>query len=255
LTLTSSGIPIPLNENNLIYHAFRVFQKSMHPGCGLEVQITKRIPTGAGLGGGSSNAAATLIAMNRLWDSPLSTPDLEFMAAEIGSDVPFFIQGGTAVGEGRGERLTPIDLQRDYWVLLVCPTISVSTAWAYSQARIGLTKDEKLTKFRSIFQKNALRSLRGSLDNDLEEVVFKRHPLLGLFKEDLYKWDAFYASMSGSGSSVYGLFEHLDQAEAARSFFHVDKRVTTFLCRPISSSSPEVMVADEDRQNYRLIPM
>jgi 4-diphosphocytidyl-2C-methyl-D-erythritol kinase len=71
----------------------------------------------------------------------------------------------------------------------------------------------------------------------------------------MYKWDAFYASMSGSGSSVYGLFEHLDQAEAARSFFHVDKRVTTFLCRPISSSSPEVMVADEDRQNYRLIPM
>lgn len=255
LTLTTSGIPIPLNENNLIYHAFRVFQESMHLGCGLEVRVTKRIPTGSGLGGGSSNAAATLIAMDKLWDSHLSMRDLEFMAAEIGSDVPFFIQGGTAIGEGRGERLTPIDLQWDCWVLLVCPAISVSTAWAYSQARIGLTKDEKLTKFRSIFQKNALRSLRDSLDNDLEEVVFKRHPLLGLFKEDMYKWDAFYASMSGSGSSVFGLFERLDQGEAARSFFLVDKRVTTFLCRPIFFSSPEAVVTDENRQDYRFVQM
>jgi len=255
LTLSSSGIPIPLNEDNLIFHAFRVFQERMHTGCGLEVQVTKRIPTGAGLGGGSSNAAAALIAMDRLWDSRLSRGDLESMAAEIGSDVPFFIQGGTAIGEGRGERLTPIDLKWDCWVLLVCPSIPVSTAWAYRQARIGLTKDEKLTKFRSIFQKNALRSLRDSLDNDLEEVVFKRHPLLGLFKEDMYKWDAFYASMSGSGSSVYGLFERLDEAEAARSFFLVDKRVRTFLCRPIFSSCPEPTVRDEDRQDHRLVPM
>jgi 4-diphosphocytidyl-2-C-methyl-D-erythritol kinase len=173
------------------------------------------------------------------------------MAAEIGSDVPFFVQGGTSIGEGRGERLSPIDLQWDCWVLLVCPAISVSTAWAYGQARIGLTKDEKLTNFRSIFQKNALHALRDSLHNDLEESVFKRHPLLRLFKEDMYKWDAFYASMSGSGSSVYGLFDRLEQAEAARSFFMVNKRVKTFLCRPISSFPPDAMAADDVRQDCR----
>lgn len=254
-SLNSSGIPIPLNENNLIHRAYRVFQESMHLSGGLEVRVEKRIPTGGGLGGGSSNAAATLNVMDKLWDTRLSRRDLELMAAEIGSDVPFFIQGGTAIGEGRGERLTPVDLRWDCWILLVCPAISVSTAWAYSQAIMGLTKDEKLTNFRSIFQKNALRSLRGSIGNDLEEVVFKRHPLLGLFKEDMYKWDAFYASMSGSGSSVFGLFERLDQAEAARSFFIVDKRVTTFLCRPIFSSSPDAKVTDENRHDYRLVPM
>ena len=253
-SLDASGIPIPLNENNLIHRAFRVFQENLHLSGGLEVRVEKRIPTGGGLGGGSSNAAATLNVMDKLWDTNLSAHELESMAAEIGSDVPFFIQGGTAIGEGRGERLTPIDLEWDCWILLVCPAISVSTAWAYSQAIMSLTKDEKLTKFRSIFQKNALRSLRGSVENDLEEVVFKRHPLLGLFKEDMYKWDAFYASMSGSGSSVFGLFESLDQAEAARSFFLVDKRVTTFLCRPILSS-PDAKVTDESRHDYRFVPM
>jgi len=219
---------------------------------GLEVHVEKRIPIGGGLGGGSSNAAATLTGMDQLWDTHLIPQDLEFMAAEIGSDVPFFIRGGTAIGEGRGERLTPIDLQWDCWILLVCPAISVSTAWVYNQARIGLTKDEKLINFRSIFQKNALRSLRGSLENELEGVVFKRHPLLRLFKEDMYKWDAFYASMSGSGSSVYGLFDSLEQAEAARSFFLVDKRVTMYLCRPISSHSPGAMAVDGVRCDYRL---
>jgi 4-diphosphocytidyl-2-C-methyl-D-erythritol kinase len=249
--LTSTGIPIPLNEDNLVHRAFRVFQNRMHVEGGLEIRVEKRIPTGGGLGGGSSNAAVTLTAMDLLWDTRLIPPDLEFMAMEIGSDVPFFIRGGAAIGEGRGERLTPIDLHWDCWVLLVCPAISVSTAWAYSQARIGLTKDEKLTKFRSIFQNNAMRSLRGSLENELEGVVFKRHPLLRLFKEDMYKWDAFYASMSGSGSSVFGLFDRLEQAEAARSFFMVDKRVKTFLCRPISSHSPGAMASEDVRHDYR----
>ena len=251
ILLTSTGIPIPLNGDNLIHRAFLVFQNRMNLDGGLEVHVDKRIPTGGGLGGGSSNAAATLTGLDLLYNTRLNPHDLEFMAAEIGSDVPFFIQGGTAIGEGRGERLSPIDLPWDCWVLLVCPAISVSTAWAYGQARIGLTKDEKLTNFRSIFQKNASHALRGSLHNDLEEAVFKRHPLLGLFKEDMYKWDAFYASMSGSGSSVYGLFDRLEQAEAARSFFMVDKRVMTFLCRPISSYSASAMAADVIRHDCR----
>jgi 4-diphosphocytidyl-2-C-methyl-D-erythritol kinase len=253
--ITSSGVPIPLNEDNLAYRAFKMMQHQLHLEGGVEIHIEKRIPTGGGLGGGSSNAAATLTGVDLLWGTRLLPQDLAFIAAEIGSDVPFFIQGGTAIGEGRGERLTPIDLNLDCWVLLVCPAISVSTAWAYGQARMGLTKDEKLTNFMSIFQKNALHAFRGSLRNDLEDVVFKRHPLLGLFKEDMYKWDAFYASMSGSGSCVYGLFDRLEQAEAARSFFMVDQRVTTFLCRPISSFSPEPMAAEGSRSDCRFVQL
>jgi 4-diphosphocytidyl-2-C-methyl-D-erythritol kinase len=235
LTIHSEGIPIPLNKDNLIYKAYDVFNKHMHLEGGIEVNVEKRVPTGAGLGGGSSNAASTLTALNLLFEKDLSSKQLEKMAAEIGSDVPFFIQGGTAIGEGRGEILTPLDMDSDYWILLICPEVSVSTAWAYSQARIGLTRDVKMAIFESIFQNRALRSLRESLKNELEEVVFQRHPLLKLFKENLYKWDAFYASMSGSGSSVFGLFDRLEQAEAARSFFSIDKRVKTFLCEPVRS--------------------
>lgn len=249
LTLTASGIPIPLGEDNLIYRAFRVFQARMHLKSGMDVHVEKRIPTGAGLGGGSSNAAAALTAMDLLYETHLLPADLEFMAAEIGSDVPFFVQGGTAVGEGRGERLTRIDLPLDYWVVLACPAISVSTAWAYSQARLVLTKDEKLAKFKSIFQKSALRSLRESLQNELEEVVFERHPLLRLFKEDMYKWDAFYASMSGSGSTVFGLFDRREAAESALSFFSIDKRVTAFLSQPISASAPDAWLAGTLHEN------
>jgi 4-diphosphocytidyl-2-C-methyl-D-erythritol kinase len=146
--------------------------------------------------------------------------------------------------------LTPIDITPDFWILLICPDISVSTAWAYSQAKIGLTKDIKLTIFRSIFQNRAVRSLRESLHNELEEVVFQRHPLLKLFKENLYKWDAFYASMSGSGSSVFGLFDRLEQAEAARAFFSIDKRVKTFLCEPVRPSSPEAWFSEENCREH-----
>jgi 4-diphosphocytidyl-2-C-methyl-D-erythritol kinase len=235
LIIHSEGIPIPQNRDNLIYKAYDIFKKHMHLEGGVEVNVEKRIPTGAGLGGGSSNAASTLTALNLLFETDLSPKQLEKMAAEIGSDVPFFIQGGTAVGEGRGEILTPMDMDTDYWVLLICPEVSVSTAWAYSQARIGLTKDVKLAIFESLFQNRDLRSLRDSMKNELEDVVFQRHPLLKLFKENLYKWDAFYASMSGSGSSVFGLFDRLEQAEAARSFFSIDRRVKTFLCEPVRS--------------------
>lgn len=244
LILTSKGISIPLKEDNLVSRAYRFFLNKMHRKCGLEIHIEKRIPVGSGLGGGSSNAAATLLAMDWLLNTKLKQDDLESMAAEIGSDVPFFIRRGTMIGEGRGECLVPINLQMDYWAVLVCPEISVSTTWAYSQAKIGLTKDEKLTKFRSIFQNPSPQSLREALANDLEEVVFRRHPLLRLLKEDLYKRDAFYASMSGSGSSVYGLFHHREQAEAAQSFFSIDQRLTTFLCRPIPSSIPDEWLSD-----------
>ncbi len=235
LRLGSEGIPIPLDRDNLIWKAYELFKKNHHLEGGLEVNVEKRIPIGAGLGGGSSNAASTLTALNIMFKKDLTIKQLEKMAEEIGSDVPFFIQGGTAIGEGRGEILTPIEIQTDFWVLLICPDVSVSTAWAYSQARIVLTRDIKMAIFDSLFQNRDLHSLRASLKNELEDVVFQRHPLLKLFKENLYKWDAFYASMSGSGSSVLGLFHRQEQAEAARAFFSIDKRVKTFLCEPVRS--------------------
>lgn len=233
--ISLDGIPVPLGEENLVFRAYRVFCNRMHIPGGLAVHIEKKIPVGAGLGGGSSDAAVTLKAMNQLWETDLPPEELEKMAEEIGSDVPFFIRGGTAIGEGRGEKLTPIKLPMDYWILLVCPGIQISTAWAYSQAKIGLTKKEKLTNFKSIFENYSEKVLRASLKNELEAVVFERHPLLRLLKDGMYQWDAFYASMTGSGSAIYGLFTSREKAEAAESFFSIDGRIRTFVCRPISS--------------------
>ena len=233
IRITSSHPGLPLTEENLIHRAFTLFQETLGIRGGLEAHVHKQIPVGAGLGGGSSNAAVTLTAANRLWGTKLRPDDLAKIAAQIGSDVPFFLRGGTALGQGRGEILAPLVWLTDYWVVLVYSGIHVSTTWAYRQAKINLTKEEKFTKFRAIFEKKPVHALRKTLKNDLEGVVFRRHPVLRELKEKMYKRDAFYASMSGSGSSVYGLFFHQEDAEKAVNFFSAEEGITVFLCRPM----------------------
>ena len=233
--LTTSDKSLPVNEDNLIHTAFEVIRRKLKIRDGIAVHLDKKIPVGGGLGGGSSNAAVTLMALNRIWGDRLSQDELIEIGGEIGSDVPFFLTGGTALGQGRGEILTPLTLPEDWWIVLVCPDISVSTAWAYQHARITLTKEEKFTNFRSIFKGFNPRILRNDLHNELEDAVFQKYPLLQEIKDTLYQEDAFYASMSGSGSSVYGLFHQRVKAEEAAAFFSIQKGLSTFLCKPISS--------------------
>ena len=235
IVITSTDPDVPLDDKNLIYRSFVLFRMRHDINEGLEIHIRKNIPIGGGLGGGSSNAAATLLAANRLWRMNLTQVQLREMAIEIGSDVPFFLRGGIAFGQGRGEILTPVQWPTDYWIVLVCPGIHISTSWAYSQAKIALTKEEKFTKFRSIFKSDTPHTLRTTLINELEGVVFRRHPVLREIKEQLYQRDAFYASMSGSGSTVFGLFHRKEQAEGTETFFSNERGMHTFLCRPISS--------------------
>ena len=239
LTISSTESALPLDNTNLVHRSFDLIRKLCGIREGLKVHIRKNIPIGGGMGGGSSNAASTLLAVNRIWELHLSSDELQGMAIEIGSDVPFFLLGGTALGRGRGEILTPIHWSADYWIVTVNPGISVSTSWAYGQAKIALTKEEKFTKFRSIFKRYIPHTLCSMLINELEGVVFQRHPVLREMKERLYKKDAFYASMSGSGSTLFGLFHHHDQAVAANMFFSKMRGVTSHLCRPIELSSED----------------
>jgi 4-diphosphocytidyl-2-C-methyl-D-erythritol kinase len=241
IRITSTDTTIPLDETNLVHRAFRLFQERFHLRGGIKIHIRKTIPVGGGLGGGSSNAATALVAVNRLWMKKRSLAELGEMAAEIGSDVPFFLHGGTALGQGRGEILRPLQWSTDWWIVLVYPGIQISTSWAYGQVKITLTKEEKFTKFRTIFEQFSPHTLKENLTNDLEGVVLQRHPILRDLKEQMYKRDAFYASVSGSGSSVYGLFSHREQAEATRTFFSKQQRMKTFLCRPILSPSLEIV--------------
>jgi 4-diphosphocytidyl-2-C-methyl-D-erythritol kinase len=235
IRIVSKGFPVPSDKNNLAYKAFELFRINQGIDEGIEIHIEKTIPVGGGLGGGSSNAAATLLAANHLWKTNLTFKKLEVIAAEIGSDVPFFIRGGTAIGKGRGEKLKPIQLPDNYWIVLICPCIELSTSWAYQHSKITLTKNKKITKLNSIFENQAPHAYDVSLENDLEGVVFQRHPILKELKEQLYQRGAFYASMSGSGSTILGLFSEKKRAEAESKFFHIQKKLPVFLCKPIST--------------------
>jgi 4-diphosphocytidyl-2-C-methyl-D-erythritol kinase len=229
---------IPVNEDNLVYKAFQLYQRHTNSQGGLEVHIKKQIPAGGGLGGGSSNAAVTLRACEALWQQPLSDSCLEELAFKIGSDVPFFLKGGTAIGAGRGEQLIPLNLPQLFWVVLVCPGFPVSTGWAYNQTKIGLTNAEKISTLRALFGETEVHTWRDKLVNELESVVFQRHPELRDVKEQLYNQCAFYASMSGSGSTMFGLFQDRALAKATVKFF-ANQQMRALLAQPITVHAPK----------------
>jgi len=239
IVLTEGGISLECdpavcaeNSDNLAYRAAQLLQQRANIAGGCHIAIRKRIPIGAGLGGGSSNAATTLKALNHLWKLRLTAESLESFGASLGSDVPFFIKGGTAIGAGRGEKLTPICIPLEYWGLLVCPPFSVSTKWAYQAANFSLTKTAKSSKFfRFLEDLNDIGNWKKFLPNDLETVVFSCYPTLRTIVDKLYELGAFYARMSGSGSSLLGLFLSLEEAQKAELAFRNTAKV--FVFRPV----------------------
>lgn len=207
-----SDLDIPLGDN-LVYKAASLLKQYTSYKKGAKIALHKNIPVSAGLGGGSSDAAYTLSGLNRIWGLGLSNRELSTIGAEIGSDVPFFLNSSFAFVEGKGEKITPLKLNNPAIVLLlVKPSISVSTAWAYAyfdKLNIGeLTKktvDIKL--FCQAFLNRDLASLRATLNNDLEKVVIERYPVVGEIKEKLLKNGAIISLMTGSGPTVFGVFE------------------------------------------------
>ncbi len=249
IVLTEGGITIecrpavcPENSDNLAFQAAQLLQQRAKSTSGCHIVIHKRIPIGAGLGGGSSNAATTLKALNQMWNLGLTEQILEGLGASLGSDVPFFVKGGTALGTGRGEKLSPVRLSAQYWGVLVCPHFSVSTKWAYQSANFSLTKTAKSSKFfRFLENLDNLGMWKKLLPNDLETVVFSCYPTLRTIVDKLYELGAFYARMSGSGSSLLGLFLSLEEAQKAESTFH--GRAKVFVFRP--------MMPNRNRQRVR----
>lgn len=196
-----------------------------------KIQVQKYIPSGGGLGGGSSNAATTLLGMSILY--PEFGPFLAPYASRLGSDVPFFLNPGVALVQGRGDVITPIAMHVPWIVLLVLPGLHVSTAETYST--LGITGEQQPTDLvQSLSQAVDNQQLMPDLfRNDLETVVFDKHPQLKKIKALLYEQDACFASMSGSGSTMYGLFTSVDNAEHARAAF---PDLRTYICRPVDPS-------------------
>ncbi|MDR0296070.1 MAG: 4-(cytidine 5'-diphospho)-2-C-methyl-D-erythritol kinase [Prevotellaceae bacterium] len=188
-------------DNNLCWKAYRLLQND----CALPpvaIYLHKLIPSGAGLGGGSSNATHTLLSLNRLFELNLPTGQLLAYAAQLGSDCAFFTQAQPMLAEGRGELLRPVEISlAGYYLLLVFPNVHISTAEAYAGIS-PKTPQHVLEKTISL----PIKEWRHQLSNDFEKHIFKQYPLLGNIKASLYNKGAVYAAMSGSGSTIFGLF-------------------------------------------------
>ncbi len=223
----------PTDESNLAYRAAALLKEKIgDPGIGCRIKIHKRIPMGGGLGGGSSDAAATLTALNKLWRSAFSNGELMEMGAALGSDAPFFILGGLALGTGRGEILRPIKTRIPYYGVLICPGVRVSTPWAYKNLNLSLTNNNKIGKFIDFIAELGDTSRWAMrFPNELENVVFQKHKSFRDIVDELYAAGAFYARMSGSGSTLFGLFDARNKAEKAK--LHFQKRHQTILFEPV----------------------
>jgi len=204
IALACPGSDLPTGDDNLVVRAARALFSEAGFSGGADITLRKRIPTAAGLGGGSSNAATTLMVLNDLFRFGFDRDRLIRIGARIGADVPFFIYGNSAWAFGIGEVLEPAATPPGMWLLLVNPGFEVPTKWVYQSLNLPLTKT--LIQY-SIPTFSGVRELAAVLSNDLEAVTIERHPLLEELKGFLLRQGALGSLMSGSGPTVFGLFE------------------------------------------------
>jgi len=216
IRVTCPAPGVPEDETNLAHKAARLFSQSLGQNPGVHIHIEKAIPAGAGLGGGSSNAATVLGSLNQMSGFPFSAPELARMAASLGADVPFFLLGKPAWATGIGDVLEPFTGLEPQSVVIVYPGFEVSTVWAYKNLNLTLTMKQKNHTVR--WAKTGHLNAVDILFNDLESVTIPGYPEIGRVKEALVCAGAGGALMSGSGSSVFGLFSDARQAQAARAF-------------------------------------
>ena len=214
IKIKSKGFDVPTNEDNLIYRAAESFMSLTGINDGVSMDLNKNIPVAAGLGGGSSDAAATLIGLNNLYSNPLSDSDLHTLAVKLGADVPFFINCRPALATGIGEVLESIPKWPHLWYIIITPPFSISTAWVYENLKLELTIGE-YDYIKSIL-KNDTYNISRILENDLENVTSASFPIIKTLKKLLKDAGAEGAIMSGSGPSVFGVFSTPDKASAAR---------------------------------------
>ncbi len=232
---------VPQGKGNLAYRAAEIILKETCLNRGVEIEIKKEIPLAAGLGGGSSNAAAVLVGLKELWNLRLSKERLQSLAKGLGMDVPFFIKGGRALGKGRGEELTSLREWKPFWLTLVVLDGKVSTAWAYQSLNLGLTGKKKQIKIINDPKTWSGRVGSSILYNRLEEVTEKEYPQVKRIRERLGDLGGA-ALMSGSGPAVFGIFPEGQQAERAGTIIK-EECIGSPEARKPGSGKKEVYVA------------
>jgi len=234
--LSCDNPALPTGPENLVYRAAERLAERHGRHRGVQIELTKRIPAGAGLGGGSSDAAATLVGLDRLWRLGLARSELTELAADLGSDVPLFLHPGPAIIGGRGERVEPVELDWPGWIVLVIPPFGMSTAEVYRGWQAGEAPPQSASEVVQAVRDG--QPLDGLLYNMLEPPAFAVEPQLGALHAELLALGAPAARLTGSGAALFALF---DACNAATAFAEQASRqlgLETHVVRTIECEHP-----------------
>lgn len=212
--ITCDNDQVPVDKSNLVYKAWEELSKLAKTKIGIRVHIKKRIPVAAGLAGGSTNCATALNALNKLWDLALTEKELMDIGIKIGADVPYCLMGGTALAEGVGEKLTQLRSFKDKSMLIANPGIQISTSYAYSKLELGKNK-KNMEEILNCIDNMDIHCISKKMYNVMEDSIIPEHAQIGKLKEEMVKRGALGALMSGSGASVFGLYDDIDYLKFA----------------------------------------
>ena len=214
ITVTTNLAYLPVNEDNLVYRAAKLLMDEFQVDGGLEIELQKYIPVAAGMAGGSTDAAAVMVGVNRIFQLGLNKKQLMERGVKIGADVPFCIMRGTALAEGIGEELTPLPAMPHCSLVIAKPKIHVSTKFVYGNLKVReLTEHPDIDGQVQALRENNLEQLVARMGNVLETVTIPAYPVIDEIKHTMMKYGAMGAMMSGSGPTVFGIFEKEDKAQ------------------------------------------
>jgi len=233
ITVTSNSSAIPTDSNNIVYKTAEYLKQKYNVKAGAEIYIEKNIPVSAGLAGGSADAAATLKLLDEAWKLKLTKSEMLDIAKKLGSDVPFCMTGGTALAEGLGEKLTPLKPMPECFILLAKPDMDISTKEVYERIdKENITKRPDIDAMIKAIEKQDLAAISKELCNVLEYVTVKKCPVISEIKEKLIEYGALGSVMSGSGPTVFGIFQ--DQASAYIAYDNIKNMVSEiFVVKPL----------------------
>ncbi|MBN2418673.1 MAG: 4-(cytidine 5'-diphospho)-2-C-methyl-D-erythritol kinase [Deltaproteobacteria bacterium] len=221
ISFKSKGLDVPQDPANLVYRAAdSFFKKTGIKNSGVDIELEKNIPVAAGLGGGSSDAASTLLGLNKLYNLPINKEDLHKIALKLGADVPFFLDAVPSIVTGIGEILEPIPNWPELWYLIITPKLEISTAWVYQNYKMELTSNEYDYIRKTLKNDDVIVS--SIVKNDLEKVTSTSFPIINTLKRKIMDAGAEAAIMSGSGPSVFGIFLSREKAVSARNLLMSD---------------------------------
>lgn len=213
-------------ENNLIFRAAKLMKQQYNIQHGVEIRLKKNIPVAAGMAGGSTDAAATMLAMNEMYELGLTREQLMEQAVRLGADIPFCIMGGTALAEGIGEKLSPLPPPPEAFLLIVKPPIMVSTQWVYQHLQLDMMeRHPDIDGMVAALKQGSLEGITDRMENVMETVTKKEHPIITDIRRMMMENDALNAVMSGSGPSIFGVYREKGVAQAASVY--IDQTLKT----------------------------